>query len=220
MTLKPKIIFEDDDLLVLDKPAGIASDRSHTVKEPTVVDYLMSKLGNNGLERSGLVHRLDKDTSGILLVAKNETWFKYLKKLFKEHLIKKTYTALVVGTLSPESGRIDIPIVRDMVDRTKFRAAKAGRVAITNYKVTKHIAGFTLIEAMPVTGRTHQIRVHLAAIGFPVVADAVYGRTKEAKLKRQFLHSTKIEFADPKGEKRVYKAALPEDLEQFLDGIK
>lgn len=219
MIPKPKVIFEDENLLVLDKPAGIASDRGYTVKEPTVVDFLTSKLGNNRLDRSGLVHRLDKNTSGLLLVAKNIEWFNFLKKLFKTHAIHKTYTALVVGSVTPDTGRIDIPIVRDMVDRTKFRAAKAGREAITNYKVIKHKAGFTLIEAMPITGRTHQIRVHLSAIGFPVVADIAYGR-KEPNLERHFLHASKIEFVDPSGVKRQFKSPLPAELEEFMDGIR
>lgn len=219
MTLKPKIIFEDDNLLVIDKPAGIASDRSYTTKEGTVVDFLMSKLGNNGLERSGLAHRLDKDTSGILLVAKTPEWFTYLKKAFKAHEIKKTYTALVSGALTPDTGRIDIPLQRDMVDRTKFRPAKKGRTATTNYQVVKKLAAYTLINAMPITGRTHQIRVHLAAIGHPIVADAVYGR-KNPGLGRQFLHAAQIEFADPSGRPLKFTSELPSDLTNFLDGAR
>jgi 23S rRNA pseudouridine1911/1915/1917 synthase len=220
MNPKPVIIFEDENLLVLNKPAGLTVHEGNGAKGPTLVDYLRSKLGApaNKLERAGLVHRLDKDTSGVILVAKTEAWFNYLKGLFKNHKIQKTYTALVHGTLTPDTGRIDIPIVRDTLHRTKFRVAKTGRQATTNYQVVKHLAEYTLVAAKPVTGRTHQIRVHLAAIGHPIVGDTIYGR-KEDKIARQFLHAEKLEFVSPEGKALRFEAPLPEDLETFYSTL-
>lgn len=221
MSTNPKIIFEDDNLLVLDKPAGLTVHEGSGVRGRTLVDWLLSYLGKTatGLERGGLVHRLDKDTSGIILVAKNPDWYKYLKSLFKQHQIKKTYTALVHGQLSPDSGRIDIAVARDIVNRTKFRPVRVGRESVTNYEVQKYLKGYTLVTAKPLTGRTHQIRVHFSAIGFPIAGDYLYG-APQSKLTRQFLHASGIEFVSPTGSKLKFASPLPLELQNFLDDIR
>ena len=219
MTINPEIIFEDDHLLVLNKPAGLVVHEGSGVTGPTLVDWIIQHFPTNSkLERNGLVHRLDKDTSGIILIAKDDTWFKYLKDQFKRHQITKTYVALVGGKLTPNTGTIQIPIARDTLHRTKYRADKNGRPSTTTYQVIKSGKDWTLLEASPKTGRTHQIRVHFAAIGHPIIGDAVYGK-RSSQLPRQFLHAARIAFIDPAGESRIFEAPLPVDLTHYLNAL-
>lgn len=215
-----KIIHEDSDLLVVDKPSGLVVHEGSGTKKDTLVDLLAKHLPNSTLkdERYGLVHRLDKETSGIILVAKNLQTFDYLQSLFKSRDINKTYLALVDGKLNPNMGVIDIPLKRDMVDKTKFIATKFGRLAKTQYEVIEYIGGRTYLHVMPLTGRTHQIRVHLASIGHPVVGDKKYNTT-DASI-RLFLHSHKISFLDMHGEKREFVSELPNDLKLYLDASR
>ncbi len=218
--ITPKVIHEDTNLLVLDKPAGLVVHEGINTKDDTLVDWVAQKypkLKTVG-ERYGLLHRLDKETSGLILVAKTQATFDYMKNLFKTHEIQKTYLVLVKGKLAPEQGMIDIPISRDIVNRTKYQTHSLGRVATTKYKVVKYYKDFTLLEAMPITGRTHQIRVHFSGIGFPLAGDKTYGRTTPG-LTRHFLHAHKIEFLGMDQKSQTYTSELAEDLKTFLDGL-
>jgi len=217
-----KIIYEDDDLLVIDKPAGLTVHPAPGHPSHTLVNAVLSHLNeiedDGEVTRPGIVHRLDKDTSGVMLVAKNNVALANLADQFKARTVKKTYITLVKGILRPDKGVIDAPIGRDSGDRKKMAVTgeSRGRAARTNYRVIRYAGKNTLLEIMPETGRTHQIRVHLAAIGYPVFGDITYGK-KSAFLNRQFLHAQKIGFNLPATGKWVeFESPLPEDLEQAL----
>jgi len=217
------IIYEDDDLLVIDKPAGLAihpapGHPSHTLVN-AVLSYLPTLPDTDDSLRPGIVHRLDKDTSGVMLVAKNRQAQANLIDQFKTHSVVKAYLVLVKGHLTPESGVIEAPIGRDPRNRKRMAVATKGREARTQYNVVKYIGNYTLLEVKPETGRTHQIRVHLSAIGYPVVGDAVYG-AKSDYLSRQFLHASRLGFHLPStGEYIEFSSELPPDLEQALENI-
>lgn len=218
-----KIIYEDDDILVVDKPAGLTVHPAPGHPAHTLVNAILAHLPHlaeiGDSLRPGVVHRLDKDTSGVMLVAKNSAAQADLAKQFKSHSVTKAYLALVKGKLEPEEGIIEADIGRDLRNRQKMAVVAEGREARTEYRVIKYIGGYTLIEVMPETGRTHQIRVHLAAIGFPVVGDKVYG-VKSPHLSRQFLHASRLGFRLPATGKYVeFKSELPEDLQKALEVI-
>ncbi|MBU2535768.1 MAG: RluA family pseudouridine synthase, partial [Chloroflexi bacterium] len=169
--------------------------------------------------RPGIVHRLDKDTSGLMIVAKNRVAQMDLIEQFRKRSVVKVYLVLVKGRLTPEKGIIDAAIGRDARNRKRMAVVREGRPARTQYQVVKYLDGYTLLEIFPETGRTHQIRVHLAAIGYPVVGDAVYG-VKSPYLSRQFLHACRLGFKLPSsGEYVEFKSELPEDLAQALKEI-
>jgi 23S rRNA pseudouridine1911/1915/1917 synthase len=218
-----KIIYEDDDLLVVDKPAGLTVHPAPGHPEHTLVNAILAHfphLADIGDSlRPGVVHRLDKDTSGVMLVAKNSAAQADLARQFKSHSVTKAYLALVKGRLEPENGIIEADIGRDPRHRKRMAVVAEGREARTEYRVIKYIGGYTLLEVRPQTGRTHQIRVHLAAIGFPVVGDKVYG-VKSPHLSRQFLHATRLGFKLPSTGKYIeFESALSPDLEQALEDI-
>jgi 23S rRNA pseudouridine1911/1915/1917 synthase len=218
-----KIIYEDDDLLAVDKPAGLTVHPAPGHPAHTLVNAILAHcphLADIGDSlRPGVVHRLDKDTSGVMLVAKNQAAQADLVKQFKSHSVTKAYLALVRGKLTPENGIIEADIGRDPRNRKKMAVVAQGREARTEYRVIKYIGGYTLLEVMPETGRTHQIRVHLAAIGFPVVGDKVYG-VKSPHLSRQFLHASRLGFKLPAtGQYVEFESALPPDLEKALEAI-
>jgi len=215
-----KVIYEDSDLIVIDKPAGLVVHPAAGHRSGTLVNAILARcpdLGTiNGTIRPGIVHRLDRDTSGLMMVAKNEAAHARLSHQIKQRLIKKGYIALVSGHLSPEHGIIDAPIGRHPKDRKRMAVVSGGREARTEYKVIKYFADYTLVEAMPETGRTHQIRVHFAAIGHPVFGDPVYGK-RSSLLGRQFLHAHRLGFKLPSSGKFVeFKSELPPDLEEVL----
>jgi 23S rRNA pseudouridine1911/1915/1917 synthase len=219
-----KIIYEDNDLMVIDKPAGLAvhpapGHPAHTLVN-AVLGHLPEIAGNEESRRPGIVHRLDKDTSGLILVAKNRLAQADIAGQFKSRTVSKSYLALVKGRLSPEAGIIEANIGRDPRNRQRMAVVTGGRAARTEYRVIKYIGDYSLLEIKPETGRTHQIRVHLAAIGFPVVGDATYGVTSP-HLARQFLHAGKIGFNLPStGEYVEFESSLPPDLEQALKDIR
>ncbi|MFA5010277.1 MAG: RluA family pseudouridine synthase [Patescibacteria group bacterium] len=217
--MNPEIIFEDSDLLVLDKPAGLIVHEGHGQTDATLVDWLKTRYPKSPLseERYGLLHRLDKDTSGLILVAKTLAAFKYYKKLFKQRAITKQYLALVHGRLTPTRGLIQIPLARGLVNRTRFEPATSGRSAETEYNVETYYPQFTYLSVWPKTGRTHQIRVHFASLGHPIVGDKVYG--KPDAFTRQFLHAHRLDFIDQKGKNCKFISPLPADLDQFLRNL-
>lgn len=240
--MTPYIIYEDENVLAINKPAGMlvhAVRGKFAKSEPDLVDWIVDNrpeikdvgdakphVGQSGDVRPGIVHRLDRETSGVMLIAKNQKTFEYLKKLFQTRDIKKTYLALVHGKVE-EGGVIDksIGIKDGSVKRTVHTArAKMVRDAVTEYEVLKHLTlnskQLTLLKVYPKTGRTHQIRVHLASIGHPVVGDKLYGKkTDEKLLKRHFLHADSIEFTAPDGRRVRLSADLPEELALFVDKL-
>ncbi len=217
------IIYEDDDLLAVDKPAGLAvhpapGHLSHTLVN-AILSYFPHLADIGDSLRPGIVHRLDKDTSGVMLVAKNRVAQQNLSDQFKAHLVDKTYLVLVKGRLTPEQGIIEAPMGRDPRNRKRMAVVTEGREARTEYHVVKYIGDYTLLEVRPKTGRTHQIRVHLSAIGFPVVGDKVYG-VKSPYLSRQFIHASHLGFKQPStGEYVEFTSELPQDLAQALKDI-
>jgi 23S rRNA pseudouridine1911/1915/1917 synthase len=217
------IIYEDDDLLVVDKPAGLTVHPAPGHPSHTLINAILSHfphLADIGDSlRPGVVHRLDKDTSGVMLVAKNSVAQANLAEQFKTHTVAKAYLVLVKGHLTPENGIIEAAIGRDPRNRKRMAVVTRGREARTEYQVVKYIGNYTLLEVRPETGRTHQIRVHLSAIGYPVVADPVYG-VKSAHLSRQFLHASRLGFKLPSsGEYVEFTSDLPPDLAQALKDI-
>lgn len=215
------IIYEDRDILVIDKPAGLTTHPAPGHPEHTLVNAVLAHCPDlalsSDLMRPGIVHRLDKDTSGLIVIAKNDSARECLVAQFKTRAVTKGYLVLVNGRLSPEQGMIEAPIGRDPHNRRKMAIVEAGKEAITQYRVRKHLDGYTLVEVTPVTGRTHQIRVHLSAIGYPVVGDPTYG-VRWAHLKRQFVHAYRLGFRLPSTEEyREFTSPLPADLEQSLE---
>jgi len=218
-----KILYEDDDVLVIDKPAGLTTHPAPGHPGHTLLNAVLShfphlaEIGDS--LRPGIVHRLDKDTSGVMLIAKNSAAQANLINQFKTHSVKKSYLVLVKGHLTPERGAIEAPIGRDSRDRKRMAVVSKGREARTDYNVVKYIGGYTLLEVKPETGRTHQIRVHFAAIGYPVVGDSVYG-VKSSYLSRQFLHAYRLGFKLPSTGKYVeFESELSPDLERALKEI-
>ena len=218
-----KIIYEDDDLLVVDKPAGLTVHPAPGHPAHTLVNAILAHFPHladiGDALRPGVVHRLDKDTSGVMLVAKSSAAQANLAKQFKSHAVTKAYLALVKGKLEPEEGIIEADIGRDPHHRQKMAVVAQGREARTEYRVIKYVGNYTLLEVMPETGRTHQIRVHLAAIGFPVLGDKVYG-VRSPHLSRQFLHASRLGFRLPaSGDYVEFESELPDDLQKTLEAI-
>ena len=217
------IVYEDEDLVVVDKPPGLTVHPAPGHPAHTLVNALLARvpgLGQMGDSlRPGIVHRLDRDTSGLMLVAKNKPAQMNLIEQFKARSVVKAYLVLVKGKLTPEKGIIDAAIGRDVRNRKRMAVASKGRPARTQYQVIRYIRDYTLLEITPETGRTHQIRVHLAAIGYPVIGDAVYG-VRSPHLSRQFLHACRLGFKLPSGGEYVeFRSELPEDLEKALKEI-
>jgi 23S rRNA pseudouridine1911/1915/1917 synthase len=243
VTLQPEemplsVIYEDEDVLVIDKPAGLVTHPAPGHARGTLVNALIALGGGaeaygsiGGVNRPGIVHRLDRDTSGLILVARNDRAQQSLMAQLKERRVKKTYLALVAGSPPAETGRIEAPIGRDPRHRTRMAVVSDGRAATTIYRVREHFGDWTLLELDLLTGRTHQLRVHLSSIGHPIAGDPVYASGEARRgprgLARLFLHSWRIEFVAIAGERLVRaEAPLPAELESVLatlrapDGIR
>ena len=217
------IIYEDDETLVIDKPAGLTVHPSPGHPDHTLVNAILSLcptiVSNTDPTRPGIVHRLDKDTSGLIVIAKNDFSQKYLAEQFKNRTVRKGYLVLVQGKLSPEQGIIEASIGRDPRYRKRMTIVEKGKEASTEYKVIEYLGDYSLLEVIPFTGRTHQIRVHLSAIDYPVVGDSIYG-IKAIFLDRQFIHAYLLGFRLPStNQYQEFTSTLPADLEQALKSL-
>jgi len=213
------IVHLDEDLAVIEKPAGLVVHTAPSHKGETLVDLLEGIGGGGESARPGIVHRLDKDTSGLMVVARNDEAHKELARMVKAREVLREYTALVEGQLGSRTGTIDAPLGRDRRQRTKRAVKGAGsREARTHFEVIEALPADTLVHARLETGRTHQIRVHFAAIGHPVAGDTEYGSPGRHGLERQFLHASRLSFTHPiSGEPLEFRSALPDDLRAALD---
>lgn len=240
------IVFEDDDLVVVNKPAGMVVHVGAGIKSGTLVNALLHHIQSlsraGGELRPGIVHRLDRMTSGLVVVAKTDAAHRALSEQFKARSVHKTYLALVHGRLAAEKGEIRRPIGRDPWRRVKMRAGGiASREAVTRYRVKERFGNCTLVEVEPLTGRTHQIRVHFSSLGHPIVGDTMYGApsrlTAQAgwplegedlpepagkkSLSRNFLHAARLEFLHPRtGERMSFESPLPPELQEFLAAVR
>ncbi|MFC1873227.1 RluA family pseudouridine synthase [Chloroflexota bacterium] len=217
------IIYEDDDVLVIDKPAGLVVYPAPGHPSHTLVNAVLAHFPHladiSDSVRPGIVHRLDKETSGVMMVAKNSVAQLDLVNQFKNRSVVKTYQVLVKGHLIPYSGIIEASIGRDPRNRQRMAVVTRGREAHTEYRVVRYLGDYTLLEIGLKTGRTHQIRVHLTAIGYPVVGDSTYG-VKSPYVSRQFVHAARLGFKLPSsGEYVEFTSELPPDLEQALKAI-
>jgi len=228
-----EIIWEDKDIVVINKPAGVVVNRVESAKGETVQDWAEKNLKLTGLDeeqmkaRSGVAHRLDKETSGALLIAKNPAVLEHLMDQFKRRVIKKEYVALVHGKLEPEKGTIKLPVRRSLGDRKKQEVHFEGKQSETSWEVERYLStrsglvGYSLVRVKPRTGRMHQIRVHLAHLGHPIFADIKYlGKKKRGGdrklLDHHFLHATRICFFDMAGNWQEAEVELPEENERVL----
>ena len=221
------IIYEDDDIIVINKPKGMVVHPANGNPDGTLVNAVMaickdSLSGIGGEIRPGIVHRLDKDTSGIIIVAKNDKAHINLSEQIKEHKVKKTYIALVRGIVKENEATIKMPIGRSDKDRKKMAVTKNGKEAITHFKVLKRYEKYTLLQVNIETGRTHQIRVHLSQKGYPIVGDQVYSNGRnEVNRKGQCYHAKSLEFTHPSSGKKMYlEAKLPEYFENILEDLE
>ena len=218
------LVYQDNDIVVVDKPAGLAVHPGPGHPSGTLVNALLARCpgieGVGGEIRPGIVHRLDKDTSGLMVVAKNDAAHHHLSESLKDREVRKEYLALAEGEMSAEEGVIDRPIGRHPRNRKKMAVVEDGRTARTGYQVLERFEGATLVRLSLETGRTHQIRVHLAHLGHPLVGDGVYGKGS-GSLGRQFLHACRLGFEHPSsGEFVEFRSELPEDLSRFLEGMR
>ena len=221
------VIYEDNDILVVNKQKGLVVHPGNGNPSGTLVNAILSYCkdslsGIGGEMRPGIVHRIDKDTSGLLIVAKNDKSHINLSEQIKNHEVKKTYIALVRGNTKENQATIDMPIARSTKDRTKMAVTKTGKKAITHFKVLERFDGYTLLEVNIETGRTHQIRVHLSQIGYPIVGDSVYSNGRNPfGVEGQMLHSFRLKFKHPISGKEIEcEAPLPEYFNNVLESLR
>lgn len=218
------IAYEDDDIIVFDKPPGLVVHPAPGHKDSTLVNafkWLRPENIQPGTERPGIVHRLDKDTSGLIVVAKNEGSRLHLLRVWQRREVTKEYTALVVGAFPEDEAKVDAPIDRDPNNRKRMAVVKGGRRAVSYLRVLERLPGFTLMDVEIETGRTHQIRVHCAFTGHPVAGDRTYGGYRQnIPLERQFLHARRLRFKLPDGRPIDLASPLPVDLQIVLDELR
>ncbi len=230
-----RVLYEDADLLAIDKPPGMVVHPAPGARSGTVVNAVLHRLGTlagvGAPDRPGIVHRLDKDTSGVLLIARTAAALAALGRQFRDRTVQKTYVAVVHGRVAGTSGIVDRPIGRDPRERKRMSVRSGGgRVAVTRWTVAERFPGATLLHLHPETGRTHQLRVHLAALGHPIVGDRVYGGRRRppagappllATFPRQALHAAEVAFRHPRtGEQTALGAPLPADIRTLLDALR
>ena len=220
------VLYEDGDIIVINKPKGMVVHPANGNPDGTLVNAVMaickdSLSGIGGEIRPGIVHRLDKDTSGVIIVAKNDKAHINLSEQIKNHEVEKTYIALVRGHVPENEATINMPIGRSTKDRKKMAVTKSGKNAVTHFKVLKRHNNYTLLEVKIETGRTHQIRVHLAEIGYPIIGDSVYSNGKnEWQVEGQCLHAKSIKFKHPITKKEMFiEAPLPEYFQKIIDEL-
>ena len=200
--VEPDVIYEDDDVIVMNKPAGLLSEpRGQYCPEKTLADF------------GYIAHRLDRDTSGVVILAKTEEIQHFLKKQFQDRTVHKTYVAVVCGRPKLDEARIDLPLIRDLKRPTTFRVDANGKEAETFYKVLKTNDVYSMVELKPTTGRTHQLRVHMKYLGHPILGDPVYGTEKADRL---YLHARELEITLPSGERKTFKARVPKEFSNVL----
>lgn len=208
------ILYEDEDCLVIDKPIGVLTHSKGAFNpEGTVATFTAPKLHGMEGERAGIVHRLDRATSGVIICAKTPDALKWLQKQFSQRWVKKTYVAMVKGSIEPSEAIIDVPIERNPHKPQTFRTGQGGKPAITNYKVIKQNDAYTMLELQPHTGRTHQLRVHLRHIGHPIVGDTLYGGEPASRL---YLHAKTLEITLPSRERKIFEATLPSQFKAIM----
>ncbi|SFD59830.1 23S rRNA pseudouridine1911/1915/1917 synthase [Paenibacillus catalpae] len=220
------IVYEDSDVIVINKPRGMVVHPAAGHSSGTVVNALMYHCkdlsGINGVLRPGIVHRIDKDTSGLLMAAKNDLAHVSLAEQLKEHTVSRKYIALVHGNLPHDQGTIDAPIGRDQNDRKLFTVTdKNSKHSVTHFVVLERLGDYTIVELQLETGRTHQIRVHMKYIGYPLAGDPIYGRNKTVALKGQALHAALLGFKHPRtGEFLEFEAPIPADMEHVINSLR
>lgn len=208
------ILYEDADVLVVNKPAGVISHaRGRYFDEPSVASFARQKVANLTGERSGIVHRLDRATSGVMVCAKNPESLSWLQRQFSDRKVQKTYMAVVVGSMPTETGQIDMPIARNPNKPVTFHVDPSGKDSVTNYRVVSSHSNYTLLELKPVTGRTHQLRVHLSHLKHPIVGDGLYGGEPAERL---MLHAFSLEIVLLSKETIMFTAALPEEFNKYI----
>lgn len=220
-----EIVYEDEDIAVVNKPRGMVVHPAAGHAQDTLVNVLMARLsslsGINGELRPGIVHRIDKDTSGLLVVAKNDFAHQSLAAQIKEHSARRTYETVVRGRLRDDAGKVDAPIGRSRRDRKKMAVTSDGRDAVTHWQVIARYAGWTHVRCVLETGRTHQIRVHMAHIGHPVAGDPLYGGRDELSVGGQCLHAKELELVHPRtGERMVFDTELPDYFKKVLTKLE
>lgn len=207
------IIYEDENVLVVDKPSGVISHaRGRYFDEPSVASFVRQKTGQKG-ERSGIVHRLDRATSGVMITAKNQQTLSFLQKQFSQRKVRKTYMAVIEGSMPSEEGLIDMPIGRNPKVPATFKVTESGKSAQTHYTTAQNKNGYSLLELYPETGRTHQLRVHLKELKHPIVGDALYSGKEYDRL---LLHAASLEITLPGGNRSIFTAPLPDEFQEIL----
>jgi 23S rRNA pseudouridine1911/1915/1917 synthase len=211
------IVYEDENVIVVNKPAGIISHaRGRFWQEASVASFIRDRISGMDGERGGIVHRLDRATSGVMICAKNEATLKFLQKQFSDRKVQKTYIAVVEGTPEPAEAIIDAPIGRDMKEPKKFKVHEDGKTAQTTYRVVKNGKDMSMLELQPKTGRTHQLRVHLLYINHPIIGDELYSKKPYERL---LLHAKSLQITMPNGEQKIFEAPLPVEFEEVCEWI-
>ena len=221
------VVYEDDDVIVVNKPVGMVVHPAPGHSGGTLVNALLHHCGDSlsgigGELRPGIVHRIDRDTSGLIIAAKNDFAHQALSAQLQDHSLCRTYEAVVIGNLREDSGTVNAPIDRNPKDRKKMAVVKGGREAVTHYEVIRRYRGYTLVKCKLETGRTHQIRVHMAYIGHPLAGDIVYGnKSDKSGIEGQCLHAARLEFIHPDtGENVAVEAELPKYFKDFIDRLE